>query len=98
MIHHKILKWLEDNHLWDRWSGTHAIVGAFLAWLLAFYLPPMKAWMTVMLIALVWETYEVKIDGTARTYGSVKAWFLNSVSDIFYAGLMAFFVLSSCDL
>ena len=94
-IQNKILTWLEDHSLWDRWSGTHAIVGAFLAWALAFFFPAATVLLVVLAIAIAWEIYEIKVDGIKRTYGTVLRWFANTMSDVFYAILMACFVVST---
>jgi len=92
-IQNKILTWLEDHSLWDRWSGTHAMVGAFLAWALSFFCVPSSVFLIVLAIAIVWEVYEVFVDGIKRTYGTVSRWALNTGSDIVYAMLMTFLVV-----
>ena len=30
-IHHRIMRWFKEHHLWDVWSGVHAMCGAYLA-------------------------------------------------------------------
>ena len=78
---------------WDSWSGVHMAAGAFIC-KVALWLGASAFWavMWVLIIGILWEIVEYLYEGW-KPYGSVKAYWINTASDLFVETGLAFWMV-----
>ena len=79
----------------NRWFWFHSMGGAVGAKLFAYLVDPWQAFGLVVVIAFLWEVFELWGDDwhPENVYGSVERWVYDSVMDIVGAVFMAFVVV-----
>ena len=80
----KIVQWQLDTGQLDHWTSYHIAAGLFIA-KVAQWLGQSDFWavMWVVIIGILWEIFEVYVEGTEETYGTKKRWAINTASDLF---------------
>ena len=94
-FHHGIVKYLTSNGWLDHWTATHMAAGAFIC-KVAQWCGASDVWavLSVFIIGVLWEVYEVIVEGTAEVYGTKQKWMNNTISDLVVeTGLAAWMVL-----
>jgi len=83
------------NDMFAHNSGlyAHIFFGGLGARLFSLVTNKFKSFVYVLIIAMSFEIFEVFIDGTSKTYGTVLRWVLDSSGDIIGAVAMAIIVL-----
>ena len=94
-FHHGIVSYLTKNGWLDHWTATHMAAGAFIS-KVAQWCGASDVWavLIVLIIGVLWEVYEVIVEGTAEVYGTKQKWMNNTISDLVVeTGLAAWMVL-----
>ncbi len=76
--------WQKESGQLDGWTSYHLAAGLFIA-KVAQWLGASDFWavMSVFIIGVAWEIFEVYVEGTEETYGTKKKWAYNTGADIF---------------
>ncbi len=90
----KLVKWQLSTGQLDGWTAYHIGAGAFFCKIFQ-WMNWSDFWcvMGVFIIGVLWEVFEVFIEGTARTYGTNKRWAYNTASDLFVETIMALWMV-----
>ena len=82
-FHHGIVKYLTSNGWLDHWTATHMAAGAFIC-KVAQWLGASDLWavLWVVILGVLWEIFEVYVEGTEETYGTKKKWAYNTGADL----------------
>ena len=94
-FYHGIAGYLTENSWIDHWTAWHMAAGAFIC-KVAQWCGASDVWavLTVLIIGVLWEVYEVIVEGTAEVYGTKQKWMNNTISDLVVeTGLAAWMVL-----
>ena len=94
-FYHGIAGYLTENCWIDHWTAWHMAAGAFIC-KVALWLGASDLWavLSVLIIGILWEVYEVIVEGTAEVYGTKQKWMNNTISDLVVeTGLAAWMVL-----
>ena len=77
-------RWQVSSGALDGWTSYHIAAGLFIA-KVAQWLGATDFWavMWVVIIGILWEIFEVYVEGTEETYGTKKRWAINTASDLF---------------
>ena len=77
-------RWQVSSGALDGWTSYHIAAGLFIA-KVAQWLGSSDFWavMWVVIIGILWEIFEVYVEGTEETYGTKKRWAINTASDLF---------------
>jgi len=79
----KLYSWQVSTGQLDGWTSYHIGAGLFIAkvcqWLGT---TDFMAVMWVLIIGVLWEIFEVWVEGTHETYGTKKKWLYNTVADV----------------
>ena len=80
----KLVAWQVRTCQLDIWTSYHIAAGLFIA-KVAQWLGSSDFWavMWVVIIGILWEIFEVYVEGTEETYGTKKRWAINTASDLF---------------
>ena len=94
-FYHSWASYLTSNCWLDHWTATHMACGAFIC-KIAQWCGASDVWavLIVLIIGVLWEVYEVIVEGTAEVYGTKQKWMNNTISDLVVeTGLAAWMVL-----
>ena len=94
-FYHGIAGYLTENCWIDHWTAWHMAAGAFIC-KVAQWCGASDVWavLIVLIIGVLWEVYEVIVEGTAEVYGTKQKWMNNTISDLVVeTGLAAWMVL-----
>ena len=94
-FYHGIAGYLTKNSWIDHWTAWHMAAGAFIC-KVAQWCGASDVWavLIVLIIGILWEVYEVIVEGTAEVYGTKQKWMNNTISDLVVeTGLAAWMVL-----
>ena len=94
-FYHGIANYLTSNSWIDHWTAWHMAAGAFIC-KVAQWCGASDVWavLIVLIIGILWEVYEVIVEGTAEVYGTKQKWMNNTISDLVVeTGLAAWMVL-----
>ena len=82
-LHHGIASYLTSNSWIDHWTAWHMAAGAFIC-KVAQWLGASDVWavLWVAIIGVLWEIFEVYVEGTEETYGTKKKWAYNTGADL----------------
>ena len=73
-------RWQVSSGALDGWTSYHIAAGLFIA-KVAQWLGATDFWavMWVVIIGILWEIFEVYVEGTEETYGTKKRWAINTL-------------------
>ena len=94
-FYHGIASYLTKNCWLDHWTAAHMGCGALIC-KIAQWCGASDLWavLTVLIIGILWEVYEVIAEGTHEVYGTKQKWMNNTISDLVVeTGLAAWMVL-----
>ncbi len=79
----KLYSWQVSSGQLDGWTSYHLAAGLFIA-KVAQWLGSSDLWavLWVLIIGVLWEIFEVWVEGTHETYGTKKKWAYNTAADI----------------
>ena len=79
----KLYQWQINSGQLDGWTSYHLAAGLFIA-KVAQWLGASDLWavLWVLIIGILWEIFEVWVEGTHETYGTKKKWAYNTAADI----------------
>ena len=79
----KVYNWQISTGQLDGWTSYHLAAGLFIA-KVAPWLGASDLWavLWVLIIGILWEIFEVWVEGTHETYGTKKKWAYNTAADI----------------
>ena len=82
-FYHSWASYLTSNGWLDHWTATHMACGAFIC-KIALWLGASDLWavLSVFIIGVIWEIYEVIVEGTHEVYGTKQKWLNNTISDL----------------
>jgi len=82
-FHHNIISYLRENSWLDHWTAVHMAAGAFIC-KAALWLGASDLWavLWVVILGVLWEIFEVYVEGTEETYGTKKKWAYNTGADL----------------
>ena len=82
-FHHGIVSYLTKNGWLDHWTATHMAAGAFIC-KVAQWCGASDLWavLWVVILGVLWEIFEVYVEGTEETYGTKKKWAYNTGADL----------------
>ncbi len=80
----QFVSWTVQKGALDHWTSYH-IAADLLRDRVAQWLGQSDFWavMWVVIIGILWEIFEVYVEGTEETYGTKKRWAINTASDLF---------------
>ena len=91
----QFVQWTIDKGALDHWTAYHIAAGLAIA-KIAQWCGASDLWavLSVLIIGILWEVYEVIVEGTAEVYGTKQKWMNNTISDLVVeTGLAAWMVL-----
>ena len=94
-FYHSWASYLTKNCWLDHWTAAHMGCGALIC-KIAQWCGASEVWavLIVLIIGVLWEVYEVIVEGTAEVYGTKQKWMNNTISDLVVeTGLAAWMVL-----
>ena len=79
----KVVNWQLSTGQLDHWTSYHLAAGLFKA-KVAQWCRASDLWavLWVAIIGVLWEVFEVYIEGTDKTYGTKKRWAYNTFADL----------------
>ena len=79
----KVVNWQLSTGQLDHWTAYHIAAGAFIC-KVAIWFGASDLWavLWVAIIGILWEVFEVIVEGTAETYGTKKKWAYNTGADL----------------
>ena len=79
----KVVNWQLSTGQLDHWTSYHLAAGLFIA-KVAQWCGASDLWavLFVAIIGVLWEVFEVYIEGTDKTYGTKKRWAYNTFADL----------------
>ena len=82
-FYHGIASYLTKNCWLDHWTAAHMGCGALIC-KIAQWCGASDLWavLTVLIIGILWEVYEVIVEGTAEVCGTKQKWMNNTISDL----------------
>ena len=82
-FYHSWASYLTKNCWLDHWTAAHMGCGALIC-KIAQWCGASDLWavLTVLIIGILWEVYEVIVEGTAEVYGTKQKWMNNTISDL----------------
>ena len=77
------VNWQLSTGQLDHWTAYHIAAGVFIC-KAALWLGASDLWavLWVAIIGILWEVFEVYVEGTAETYGTKKRWAYNTAADL----------------
>ncbi len=90
----KLVSWQLKTGQLDGWTAYHIGAGAFFCKIFQ-WMDWSAFWcvMGVFIIGVLWEVFEVYIEGTHETYGTKKRWAYNTASDLIVETTMALWMV-----
>ena len=82
-FYHSWASYLTKNCWLDHWTAAHMGCGALIC-KIALWCGASDLWavLSVLIIGILWEVYEVIVEGTAEVYGTKQKWMNNTISDL----------------
>ena len=82
-FYHSWASYLTSNGWLDHWTAAHMGCGALIC-KIAQWCGASDLWavLTVLIIGILWEVYEVIAEGTHEVYGTKQKWMNNTISDL----------------
>ncbi len=79
----QFVSWTVQKGALDHWTSYHIAAGLFIA-KVAQWMGCTDLWavLWVLIIGVLWEIFEVYVEGTEETYGTKKKWAYNTAADI----------------
>ena len=79
----KVVNWQLSTGQLDHWTSYHLAAGLFIA-KVAQWCGASDLWavLWVAIIGILWEVFEVHVEGPAETYGTKKRWAYNTFADL----------------
>ena len=79
----KVVNWQLSTGQLDHWTSYHLAAGLFIA-KVAQWCGASDLWavLSVAIIGILWEVFEVYVEGTDKTYGTKKRWAYNTFADL----------------